>query len=724
MERQQRRRRRRPALSCLECRRRKIKCDRSEPCAHCVSAKIRCVFRVYRDEPIDGQSTTTPSPPGRAASPSPAQKISAREPTGESGQSPPRQPAAVASGIPEADIRNLLQQIQRLRASTPSKPLRSSDETNRDPAERQSSLQASQIVMNKTRLLRWSHLMGNAKELRTCYECFSEAVGGGGGVLFQSDETKALTAEMGDLLQQCKVLARQSKIGRPSRSLGGQGYIPAPPPREEADAMAALYFQSFESAYRILHIPTFWSEYQLYWSQPESAPIEIRLKVLLVIAIGLSLRKHSDEDAPFRTAVHRWVYAAQTWLSGPLEKSRLEIAGLQIHCLALIARQAFSIGADLAWASMGSLIHQAMQMGLHRDPKHLPAMSVLQAELRRRLWATIIEMAVQSSLDSALPPRISLDEFDTLAPSNVDDEELNTSATILQPHDRNTYTATSVQLILLDSLPIRLRILKLLTSLRSELSYTDVLALSSELSSACRSCSAFMGANAVSGVTPFHRNMLDYLVRRFMIPLHSSFANQARENPFFHYSLKATLDAAMAIVSPEPDESFANLMMIGGGMFREAIRYAGTIITIELLAEVESQRLDGTLQRSSQRREHLKQTVVDLMSQSEERMRLGETNIKMHTFLAMVLAQVKAAETGDPDYELKMARDARDSLARCYSLLQGYLGSLSPPSAQSDAGLASRGSVVREEGIGFGLDLDFLLPEADFSWSPEGWHGL
>ena len=108
--------------------------------------------------------------------------------------------------------------------------------------------------------------------------------------------------------------------------------------------------------------------------------------------------------------------------------------------------------------SAGSLIHRAMQMGIHRDPKHLPAMTILQAEMRRRLWATIIELALQSSLDSSMPPRISLDEFDTEPPANINDEDLEESTTALQPHPRTTYTAASLQLTLFDSLPTRLRI--------------------------------------------------------------------------------------------------------------------------------------------------------------------------------------------------------------------------------------------------------------------------
>jgi Fungal Zn(2)-Cys(6) binuclear cluster domain len=38
------RRRRRSARSCQECRRRKVKCDRKEPCNHCVLSKNNCVY--------------------------------------------------------------------------------------------------------------------------------------------------------------------------------------------------------------------------------------------------------------------------------------------------------------------------------------------------------------------------------------------------------------------------------------------------------------------------------------------------------------------------------------------------------------------------------------------------------------------------------------------------------------------------------------------------------
>ena len=97
-----------------------------------------------------------------------------------------------------------------------------------------------------------------------------------------------------------------------------------------------------------------------------------------------------------------------------------------------------------------------MQMGLHRDPEHLPKMSILNVELRRRLWATIMEMTVQSSLEAGLPPLISFSDFDTKPPLNINDSDIDESTQVLPTaRDRAIFTQTSLQLALLQSLCIR-----------------------------------------------------------------------------------------------------------------------------------------------------------------------------------------------------------------------------------------------------------------------------
>ena len=125
--------------------------------------------------------------------------------------------------------------------------------------------------------------------------------------------------------------------------------------------------------------------------------------------------------------------------------------------------------------------------GFHRDPTNYPKMAPFNVEIRRRLWATVLEIALQSSLDSGMPPLISSDDYDTLAPKNIDDSEIMEDSEIgPKAKPSTTYTQTSIQIILLRSLLKRLAIARLINHFRSKPSYEDVLRLSSELSDILR----------------------------------------------------------------------------------------------------------------------------------------------------------------------------------------------------------------------------------------------
>ncbi|KAI1860400.1 uncharacterized protein JN550_011552 [Neoarthrinium moseri] len=738
------RQRRRPVLSCRECRRRKIKCDHNNPCAGCVQYKRRCTYQRSIDEPNKRASGLSAQSPPLSPAPSQLNPPGRREPaditpctSGDehsyglssthyataSLHALPLSSAAVGvdrqlvteqahnvpsvasiSGghdrvpwnrLPSQPVRehsaaagpyDHLHRSQSLAGSAESVSRGSRSSTLQAPSRiinengnysQQSSVvtQEWQVVLNKTRDLGKNRTTGTAPELSSIISCYGEITGkDSGNVSFQQPEVAQLITQAAGFLGQCKNAAKGIKIGRPTRGLQPADIGLALPPRQTADAMVKLYFTAFESTHRILHTPSFWTEYRIFWEQPESTPLALRLKVLLAVSIGSSLYDHGAEDAALSNIemVHHRIYDAEIWLAGPLEKDRLSIAGLQIYCLTILARQIFSIGGDTIWASMGSLIHTAMQLGLHRDPQHLPPMSSLQAELRRRLWATILDFVVQSALDSRMPPRISVDEFDTGPPLNVNDDEIDESIVMAQSHSTDTFTATSVQICLFESLPVRLSIVQALSNLQRELTYNHALHLSSRLTDAIQTSHYWM--ERTSGATLFHKNMLDYLIRRFMIPLHYSFSNQTRENRIYYYSLKLSVDAGIALISPEgsdagPDAHFSKLMAMGGGLFREGIRSAMSAVTLNLLVLAQEQHLEGTMRRNFQSREVMKQAVKDLVKLSEERIRSGETNVKSHMFLKMILAQVGALENGKP-VELEVARAARDSLEFCLGLLK------------------------------------------------------
>ncbi|CAI7605029.1 unnamed protein product [Penicillium bialowiezense] len=722
MEPQQPRKRRRIARSCIECARRKIKGYSSNPTPLVQHPENTFGPRasgpslsVHGDQvggsksALDANALRDPPTPATRA-PTPVGVGAIQVDIGTAQTRPGQRPSPFGQ-IPEPDLAGILSRIETLEKSSTNKPAGGLSETNQAILGRPSHIENSEWIFSKTRIMRWSLWMGTAKEFAPFLACYTEAVGKGTGEAFQAPETRAILCHVGDLLKQCKDIARTIKVWRPSRSLLSPQIGFAPPPRELADMMTGLYFEAFESVYRILHIPSFWVEYDTFWSNPEQASISLRLKILLVVGIGSSIHE-KGMDAGYRPTIHRWVYAAQAWLSGPLEKDRLSISALQIDCLTILARQIYSIGADLVWTSMGTLLHKAMQINLHRDPKHLSGISVLQTEVRRRLWATIVEMTVQAALDSAMPSNIP--EADTEPPSNINDDEISEFATAIQSHSSRIYTATSLQLLMLKSLPVRLRILHTLTSLSPEISYLDVIALSSELTNAFVSNHGFMKENSGASITPFHRNLLDYLIRRFMMPLHCPFTDKARTNPLLSSSLKATLEAAMAIMSPEPDDAFSRLMAIGGGVFREGIWCAMTVISIELLGQTEAQSIDGTLHRNHRYIGLLKSIATDMLSLSVERIRQGETNIKGHMFMSMIIAQVEAKQSG-ADSELSIAQSAKSSLEFCRDLLMTVADTISlGNSSDGDfgSGASHYGDLEEPTGLDLDLDWDFLLPDA------------
>ena len=537
------------------------------------------------------------------------------------------------------------------------------------------------------------------------------------GVTLAASEADHVLHEIGSLLAQCKHLSRQLKGDRPSRTTVLVGRHTDWPPWDVADKLVDNYFSCFETTYRILHEPGFRREYAGFKAGVSSIPHRQQLTVLLVIAIGSTI--DSDGHLP-RTTIYQWVHDAETWLAGPLEKDRLSIAGIQVHCLTLLARQMYSIGTDLSWISTGALLQKAMQIGLHRDPKHLPPMSRYFAEMRRRLWLTILEMMVQDSLDASMPVRVALDEFDTELPSALPDSELsmieasmpvtstsNESDTALptalsdsepnvtdKPSQKGPESAPEqqacMQLLLARSLPLRLRIVAVLTNLKTELSYQETLTLTEQLLSECQQLAT------VSSLSTTQLHLLEFHTRRFIIPLNALFASKARSNQLYHYSLTIATETALHLMTLEADAQFQRLFTLAGGMFRETLRYASTIISLQFLSDTRSHLLNRSLQQNASRREPWKQALRDMVTLTRARVQAGATNVKNYMFLTMILAEAESIETGG-DVEKAVRIAAKESLQECRDMIMQWLdGSSSQPAEEEP------------------MENDFLVP--DWSW--------
>lgn len=460
-----------------------------------------------------------------------------------------------------------------------------------------------------------------------------------------------------ELLLQCKTISRKYKkdlrCEKWSSNSTPRDLVPG---REMCDTLINLYFQAAESTLRILHITSFQREYAQYWDQPAKSSDVFILKMLLAMAIGVSLYQGMDWTRWQHQAIH-WTFAAQAYLATPNEKHRLHISGLQIQCLVYIARQEHAIAGDLVWISTGALVRTAMQMGFHRDPKFLPKIPPLQAEMRRRLWATIMEMNVQSAIDSGMTPLISIDDFDTEPPANLDDQDIdeNTDVTpISKPPD--TFTQSSLQIRLLSSLPARLEVVRRANSFCVNPTYESDLELSSSLTSAAKDNLLF--ASRVNKFSPTPKisdlqlNLFDLSIRRFILAVHRPFIGKSRIDPRYYFSRKVGLDTAVTMLTytsaPNPcplkQDDFTRMKYVSGGFFKSLTIHATMVVFGEIMMQL-GEDTSFTPQASAAR-EPLKQILRDQVKLAEGRIKLVENNVKGHLFMTAILAQIEAQEEG------------------------------------------------------------------------------
>ncbi|RSM02399.1 hypothetical protein CEP52_008014 [Fusarium oligoseptatum] len=117
----------------------------------------------------------------------------------------------ISSHNEEPRLRDLLLRVQKLENSSASNPLRGLSETGRTILARQSGLQNSQVILNKTRILRWSHWMGTAPEFEPIYTFYNAATNNDQAALIQDPYLQAEITQAGQLLQKCKDAAKVIK---------------------------------------------------------------------------------------------------------------------------------------------------------------------------------------------------------------------------------------------------------------------------------------------------------------------------------------------------------------------------------------------------------------------------------------------------------------------------------------------------------------------------------
>ncbi|KAF2012783.1 hypothetical protein BU24DRAFT_465141 [Aaosphaeria arxii CBS 175.79] len=323
------------------------------------------------------------------------------------------------------------------------------------------------------------------------------------------------------------------------------------PDQQTVTKMIDLYMNTFETTYRILHIPSFWQEYQIFWGPSEQCNSDLEAVVLAIVACVSVTRadevtKHQPNGSTFRNRAVVWIKALETWLKRQSNKHRT-LASLQVRCLRLLALQVNCLKTKEIYQEVQAHMAYMRAIGLHRDPVILgKRCSVFEGEMRRRLWATSLEMELQASIDRGTPSVLSAFEFDTAAPRNINDNELHPAMAELPPSKPvSVFTDSSFCNRLMQIASLRIELIKITNSIHSGPSFEETLRYEKRVQQALDSLPRWSDPRALQAWT-----QLDLLLRQFLVILFT--ANALRPDSTgdleVRFSKLGCLDSAMALI--------------------------------------------------------------------------------------------------------------------------------------------------------------------------------
>jgi hypothetical protein len=395
----------------------------------------------------------------------------------------------------------------------------------------------------------------------------------------------------------CRVLSESIKLRRSVQRRNGAGI----PDRITCDKLLELYFATFDTVFRVLHVPTFYAEYNAYWDDANFKKKTFHQKLLLVLAIGTCFYYKPDEQkCPLRSLASAWIFQAQQWLVSVFEMGEPDMEVLQISCLLLLARQVDKSGSELAWISADFPLRIAISEGYHLEPSvHFPTIAPFEAEMRRRIWAAILELSLQSSLDANMPPPVSGDIWDCHPPANANDSDIS-ETTNAPVHGRPSQhiTQSSAQIMLIGTVRTRLKILQSLMTLAEPVDYREIADLVSELEKKCRTHVVLLGQvleTSPQGAASarFQLCLLEDLNRRLLLAVHHSSLKLKTSAAFLPLSNDEAIESSLRILkhdwvsSSSPAFPLQNvysdcLQTFGGGIFKHTFWHAFALLCGEL----------------------------------------------------------------------------------------------------------------------------------------------
>ncbi|KAJ6158498.1 hypothetical protein N7485_011324 [Penicillium canescens] len=483
-------RRIRATISCLPCRRRKVKCNRQSPCHHCnrLGKAERCVYSVERDRNFELPHWRT------ATQILPSLNKSAGQDTLETTET-----LNVAALNPFCESSSITGEDSQ-------RPVDS--ETWHTPGHFYSGIS------------HWSFLLPEFTDLLQYVDQGGYNDLQGHHINYKETKGRMQSTQIPTLLASVQPSAIFSEL----------------PPREYINICVTNYFEIFECVYGIIHSHSFLGKLEQFMQAPEQMSPYFVFQLLLVILVGNSTVCTANGRLEYSAIAHLWSRVV-SWRSAAFLLQEIDLEIVQLDTLMLLAKRIYHFETPQCMLISPYVIHRAMLLGLHREPTLFNRFSTHEAESRRRLWYAILELDLVCAIDTGMPPSLEPGSWDTLPP-RAEVEENYEYAEDQSSRSAQLGIGSRGLALLTRSLPLRLRIVGAVNKLRFIMGFEEAIRLGTELVKERTSIEDFINSQQYAtdqqSITDIVQELLQLTYDRVLFCLHKHFA--ARTKPEYEFS--------------------------------------------------------------------------------------------------------------------------------------------------------------------------------------------
>ncbi|KAJ2894140.1 Fungal-specific transcription factor protein [Zalerion maritima] len=217
------------------------------------------------------------------------------------------------------------------------------------------------------------------------------------------------------------------------------------PPRQVVDRLVARYFNDLHMATGVIHQSKFLREYNEFWKSPRSTPIVWIGLLFGIISLSTQVQHFflaAASDNPTPSSSHAPNNPAMVDMFRENIVTCLNLghytnggsfvleAMILYFMVEVFPRREVNIGV---WVLVGNIVQVATHMGYHRDAAHFSNITPFSGEMRRRIWAMIVQIDFGISTQMGLPRLIRESQTNTGEPRNLLDSDFDESTVELPP---------------------------------------------------------------------------------------------------------------------------------------------------------------------------------------------------------------------------------------------------------------------------------------------------